>query len=221
MTELEQLREDVKNRTAAVQTETAEKLEISRLTASLSILNNESFIASKVRLTLVEETTKKLKAIEAVCEEVVNSMAIQSAKTREKRKWNPSRQYGFNTQLSILTGILSGIQYSAQAHKEQMLTLTGLSEDLIEQTLEAFGSTAYYSKNCLQVIDETTYDMEALTGNIALIEEALSVKLDTSKLNNTVMRTRFEVTRIKAERECAEAETALVLSNQQTLKLDD
>lgn len=221
MTKIEELRAEREKRLLEVKADIKARMEMSSLTRSLAVLNNDKLTNSKVRLALVEESTNKLKALEIACNDIVDSIPIHSAKTREYRKWNPSRQYGLNTQLAILTGILSGVQYSASAHKIQMLDVIGLSEDLVEQTLEAFGSTAYYSKNYVQVIDEVEYDMELLIENIALIEEALGISLDTARLNDTVMRNRFEIARVTAGRKCAEAETAIVLSNQKTLNIEE
>ena len=109
--------------------------------------------------------------------------------------------------IQLLTSLLSGINYAATDHKVMMLAATGLSEDLIEQTLEAFGSTVYYSNNYATVIAETPCNLSKLQDCIALIEDSLDLTLDKSKLTLPTMSARFELARVVAERK--EAELAL------------
>ena len=193
-------------------TKTAELVEVSRLKAQIAIFSSEDIIKAQAAKTVRTATSDKLKQLDATCEEIVRSLPIFSSRTKENRKWNPSRQYGLGNQVATLTGILSGIQYSVTEHREQMLALTGLDEDFIEETLEAFGSTAYYSQNYDMVIDEMPYDMNKLVNNIALIEQALDIQLDKTKLTESVMSNRFEVARIRAERAKEEVTKGIALA---------
>lgn len=210
---MKKLRAELAAKIKVNKAEMSKNVEIARITAKMTILDNPAMTQARVKALIVRETSDKLKALDATCTEIVASMPIHNAKTKEDRKWNPSRQYGLGNNIQLLTGVLSGIQYSAVAHKEQMLALTGLDEDLIEQVLEAFGSTAYYSKNYNVVVDESTYDLEELTGALALVAEALDIQLDTSRLTDKVMDSRFEVARVKADLALAQAEITAVVGN--------
>lgn len=203
---IEQLRAEVQNKVEMAQKSVAEKVEVAKLEAKLNLLNNESLQLAKVRAQLVTSATDKLKELDTACSEIVSSMPIFSAKTRENRKWNPSRQYGLGNQIALVTGILSGIQYSAAEHKSQMLAYTGLNEDLVEQTLEAFGNLPYYSKNFDMVVEGSDYDLDTLHENLSLIEDLLDVQLDKSKLTDKTMSTRKEVALYRAEAAKLEAE---------------
>lgn len=207
MTKLEQLRAQVAAKLELDKQNISEQMEISRLTAKLSILNNPAMETSRVNLAITSETTNKLKSLIMQCETIISSMPIYSSKTRETRKWNPTAQYGMGNHIQLLTSLLSGINYAATDHKVMMLAATGLSEDLIEQTLEAFGSTAYYSNNYATVIAETPCNLSKLQDCIALIEDSLDLTLDKSKLTLPTMSARFELARVVAERK--EAELAL------------
>jgi hypothetical protein len=141
-------------------------------------------------------------------------MPSYNNKTRENRKWMPSRQYGLGNQITALTGLLSGIQYSATVHKPYLLAATGLSEDLIESTLEALGTTAYYSTNYNAIIVGTDYNLATLNNNLQVIESILDITLDKSKINEATLSNRMLVAQLKAERDQAAHEAALALQLQ-------
>lgn len=208
----------LEEKVAAAKAEAAEKVaatvKVTRLQAQLKVMTDDKLITAKAHQAITAATSDKLREIEIACESIVSEMPIYSAKTRENRKWNPSRQYGMGNQIAALTGILSGIQYSAMDHRVQMLAYTGLNEDLIEATLEAFGNTAYYSKNHDIVINEVPYSLEGIQNALMLIEEVLDVSLDKSKVTSNVLRSKFEVARLKATADAEEAHVTQELSNQ-------
>ena len=209
MTKLETLKAELKAKAEATALEVAESVEELRITMKLKMLDNPAMKVARINSAITTATSNKLAELHAMCEEIVTSMPILSKKTRENYKWNPSRQYGLGNHITAITGLLSGIQYSANEHKAQMLQATGLSEDLIEQTLEAFGSTAYFNKNFNIVVDAMPYNLEAIHGNLALIEEILDVQLDKSKLTAAVMTNRATIDKTKAELALAEANSTM------------
>lgn len=219
MTTLEELRAQATRAAEEAKAKVAENLERIKLTTIINSANSTALVNAKTNIALIEETTNKLKELDLACEHIVASMPILSAKTRENRKWNPSRQYGMGNHISLLTGLLSGIQYSANEHKQQMLAVTGLSEDVIEQTLEAFGSTAYYSVNYAEIVPEVTYNLPKLLDLIAIIEDALAVVIDKTLLTDKSMSSRFSLALARAEKAKAEDELTDAV-NHQTIKVD-
>jgi hypothetical protein len=189
-------------------------LELARVRAEMRILENPNLVKARVKAMLRQEVTDKLTSLNNQCEALIASMPIYSNRTKQERKWNPSKQYGLGNQVALLTGLLSGIQYSAAEHKIQLLALTGLSEDVIESTLEAFGSPAYYSNNYGIVIDESPFDIDAIRDNVILLEQALNITLDDSKLTPSFMRAKFITARSLAEKTAASAATTVSLSHQ-------
>ena len=201
---IEEKRAMLATRLAEVKELQREKVEVAMIDAKINMLGSEAYLNSKVRLTLQENTMNKLRELEMQCESIVNDMPIHSAKTKENRKWNPSRQYGMGPQMDVLTGLLSGIQYSAAQHKEQMLAVTGLSDVLIENTLSALGNTSYYSRNYSTVVPETPYSVYDLHSCLDIIQDILDIKLDTNRVSDKVLSHRFETARLRAERDYEE-----------------
>lgn len=172
-------------------------------------LNSDDMVVARVQARLKDEASDKLAVLDTACAEIIASMPVYSARTKENRKWNPSRQYGMGSQIATLTGLLSGIQYSASEHKAQMLALTGLSENLIEDTLAAFGNTAYYSSNYNVVVDEAAYNEAALTTLLLMVEDALDITLDKTLLTSDALHNRFTIARLRAEKSKADVDSAL------------
>ena len=146
-----------------------------------------------------EETSEKLKSIELLCSTIVSELPIQNRATRETRKWNPSRVYGYGNQVGALVGILSGIQYSANEHKLQMLAQTGLNEQIIEDTLNAFGAPAYFSEKYDVIVDERPFDINNICNCLEILEFKLDLTLDKSLVTEAALSKQFELARIKAE----------------------
>lgn len=146
-----------------------------------------------------EETSEKLKSIELLCSTIVSELPIQNRATRETRKWNPSRVYGYGNQVGALVGILSGIQYSANEHKLQMLAQTGLNEQIIEDTLNAFGAPAYFSEKYDIIVDERPFDINSICNCLEILEFKLDLTLDKSLVTEAALSKQFELARIKAE----------------------
>lgn len=208
MTKLQELREQAAAAIEAAKTKAAEAKEIMQLNMAIA-RTNDTAVMARVHAEIKREASDKLALLNATCDQIVSELPIYSVRTRENRKWNPSRQYGYGNQIAMITGLLSGIQYSATDHKLQMLALTNLDEDLIEATLAAFGNTAYYSANYHTVVDEVPFNVPAILANLDLVEEALGITLDKSAINESTMRSHFTKARLTAEKKMAEVEAAL------------
>lgn len=211
---IEQLRQQAAEAVAASQAKVAEAFEISRLTATINRASSETIRQATVKAKLEEAATEKLKQIDLICEQTIASMPVYNSTTRENRKWNPTRTYGLGLQMQYLTGILSGIQYSASAHKPFLVASLGISEDLIESTLEALGASAYYSKNFNIVVPEQPSDLDRLISNLGIIEQVLDITIDKSKLTEANFKQRNEVARLRAEAALADREAALAMQAQ-------
>ena len=215
---LEELREEVAAKVAAAKVQATELAERIQLTAQLNRATNPALIEAGVRAQLNTDTSSKLLTIDKACEIAIADMPVMNTRTRENRKWQPRREYGLGNHIQILSGILSGIQYSSAQHKPFLLpNLKGVSEDLIESTLEAFGAPAYYSTNYEMIVPEVPANVAKLNENLLLIEDKLEISLDKSKLTQAVFDTRFEIARLRAEKDKADAEAALALQNQKVV----
>lgn len=187
----------------------AYEIDIIKAQNQIDMANNELVRLTSAKNRISAETTKKLADMNLQCQTIVSDIPIYSAKTRENRKWNPSRQYGYNNHIAELSGILSGIQYAAAEHKAHLLAITKLDADLIESTLQAFGSPAYYSRNYSTVVPETPADVATLKANLALIEYRLGLNLQLNDLTEKSVEDKFRTARVKAEHTEASSKLAL------------
>ena len=190
-------------------------------------------MASKVELAeakymqdRVEATTDKLTTLDALCERVVAEMPIFNSKTRENRKWRPSKVYNLGKHVELITGLCSGIQYSAAEHKIQMLAGTGISADLVDDVVNSMGSPAYYNKNYDIVMDEKPYNFEKLDRSLKLIADKLDLDVDFSMFTAQTMEARFSAARINADsnqatahEELAKTELTLAAKGNQTINV--
>lgn len=194
---LEQAREQAAAAIAAKMAEAKAKVE-------LSLLTNEKFQNALVNQKIREESTSKLAALEAMCESIVNDNPVYSKALKKDRTWNPSRTYGYGNQVAVLSGILSGIQYSVSEHSALMLAATGLTADLVEATLEAFGNLPYYSSNYGTVVDGKPMNVELVRDNLDLIAYSLGIQIDKSAITQQQADRLYASAQAKAEKAQAE-----------------
>lgn len=192
---LEQLKQEAQAKLQASIQAAKEAAEMNKYKAIISGGVDRIMAQAAVR----EETSEKLKSIELLCSTIVSELPIQNRATRETRKWNPSRVYGYGNQVGALVGILSGIQYSANEHKLQMLAQTGLNEQIIEDTLNAFGAPAYFSEKYDVIVDERPFDINSVCNCLEILEFKLDLTLDKSLVTEAALSKQFELARIKAE----------------------
>ena len=197
MTHLETLRANAQAKIQeAIQT-AKDKAEERKLNAIISGGVDRVMATMAVR----EATSEELKNLELSCEQIVKDLPITSRTTRETRKWNPSRVYGYGNQIGALVGLLSGIQYSASQHRLQMLATTGLNEQIIEDTLVAFGSPAYFSAKYETIIEAKPYDYDTIRSCIEVLEHKLDLNIDMSQLTEANIAKQFEAAQLRAETE--------------------
>lgn len=151
-------------------------------------------------------TTAALERLEAQCVAIVAAMPVYSAKTRENRKFNSSKFYGLTNDIASIIGILSGINYSATAHKPQLLAACNLNSTIVEQTLESLGSTSYYSKNYGVVIPSKPCNISALKANLDTVAAMMNISLDTSSITEDTIKSLWLNAEVRALKEFNEAQ---------------
>lgn len=191
----------------------AEKLAHRKEQAELALLTSDKYQDSLVEQAIREETTNKLATLNEVCKSIVEENPIYSTTLRQQRKWNPSKRYGLGNQIADLVGLLTGIQYSVKEHNELMLAATGLSKDLIERTIDAFGQLPYYSVVNTTIVEGTSANAATVQECLILLEAQLGIELDKSKVTQKFMDNQYEFAMAKAERVQAEAELADAVQN--------
>ena len=197
MSRLEQLKIQAKASLEAAITKAKEEAEERRYNAIISGGVDRVMAISAVK----EATSEELKAVEMACSMIVKDLPLTNKATREIRKWNPSRVYGYGNQIGALVGILSGIQYSAAEHRLQMLATTGLNEQIIEDTLNAFGSPEYFSAKYETIVPEKPYCINSIKNSLEVLEIKLNINLDKDAITEELLSKQFESARLRAETE--------------------
>ena len=197
MSRLEQLKIQAKASLEAAITKAKEEAEERRYNAIISGGVDRVMAIAAVK----EATSEELKAIEMACSMIVKDLPLTNKATREIRKWNPSRVYGYGNQIGALVGILSGIQYSAAEHRLQMLATTGLNEQIIEDTLNAFGSPSYFSAKYETIVPEKPYCINSIKNSLEVLEIKLNINLDKDAITEELLSQQFESARLRAETE--------------------
>ena len=197
MSRLEQLKIQAKASLEAAIAKAKEEAEERRYNAIISGGVDRVMAIAAVK----EATSEELKAIEMACSMIVKDLPLTNKATREIRKWNPSRVYGYGNQIGALVGILSGIQYSAAEHRLQMLATTGLNEQIIEDTLNAFGSPSYFSAKYETIVPEKPYCINSIKNSLEVLEIKLNINLDKDTITEELLSKQFESARLRAETE--------------------
>ena len=197
MSRLKQLKIQAKASLEAAITKAKEEAEERRYNAIISGGVDRVMAISAVK----EATSEELKAVEMACSMIVKDLPLTNKATREIRKWNPSRVYGYGNQIGALVGILSGIQYSAAEHRLQMLATTGLNEQIIEDTLNAFGSPSYFSAKYETIVPEKPYCINSIKNSLEVLEIKLNINLDKDAITEELLSKQFESARLRAETE--------------------
>lgn len=191
----------------------ATKLAAAKEAAEIALLTNDKFLDAQVNQALRDQTTEKLTSLIDQCAGIVESNPVVNRVLRQERKFNPSKRYGLGNQFALLSGLLSGIQYSVQEHAVLMLEITGLSPDLIETTLQHLGQLPYYSVNNSLIVEGVEGNAEALLQNVLLIESILGVTLDKTLIKQSVLDRQHEIALAKAEKAEAESELAATVEH--------
>lgn len=201
--------QDMKAQLEAIKAEAAqavaEKIEAAKIQAEINRLTNTKLQDAMVRQQLKEDTTKRLEDLFMQCESIVEGNPVMNAKTKQVRTFNASRRYGLGNQITLVSGLLTGILYSVQEHKDMMLAVTGLTADLVESAVEAFGSLPYYSENYSVVVEGVPADADVLKNTLELVATSLDVELDLSKLTQATLDKQYQVAQVKAEAAMEEA----------------
>lgn len=173
--------------------------------AQIARATNSDITRSIAMAQAANATTAKLERLEAECTAVVAAMPVYSARTRENRKFNPTRFYGLGNDIAIVIGLLSGINYAAREHRAQLMAKTGLNSTIIEQTLESLGSLSYYSKNYGVVVEAKPYSVESLKANLDTVAAMMNISLDTSVINENSMKALWLNAEVRALKQYNEA----------------
>lgn len=124
---------------------------------------------------------------------------VQEEYAKEDRKLSQTFGYGIIPN-KILT-LLKAIQYSKADSKQHLLLLTGLDEQTVEDTLDAFGNTAYFSKLSIEVMPSIPMNIPKVKEFLKLVATDLGLvsDLDLSKFNQSNVDYQYTQAQDKAD----------------------
>ena len=186
MTNINQLKAELEIRRVAKIAELAELKETILLNHELTKLDSPLYTSRE----LAKEDNIKL---DVIIDQIAESYATNDRKM--------SLVFGYGVIPNKILQICNAIRYSKAEEKEEFLLLTGLDEQIIEDTLDTFGSTAYFSKLAIDIIP-------AIEMNIIKSKELLKIvatdmglvsELDLSKFNKANVDYQYKRAQMKAE----------------------
>lgn len=186
MTTLEQLKQELEQRKQAKVAELAELKESITLRHELSKLDSPLY--NNRELTKTDST--KLDILLSRVEEIYS---LDSRKI--------THVYGYGIVPNKILTLLKAIQYTKASEKEELLMLTGLDEQIVEDTLDNFGNTAYFSKQSIEIVPEIPMDIAKTKELLKLVavDMHLVSELDLSKFSIDNVRYQSTRARVRAE----------------------
>jgi hypothetical protein len=169
--------------------------QIAGLEATLKLEGSKALFNAKVKLAATGAQTAKLQQLVDECVGIIASVPVYNQKTRTNRVWAGSRKFNYGGQINLMYQLASGILYSCAEHKALLLAHTGLSLELLEEVVNAFGTPTYYSRNYHTIVEEKPFTIELVRGSIEVMQSELSVVVDTTALTELNFQTEF----VKAE----------------------
>lgn len=187
----------------------ANAAKIVKLKAKLALESSESLFNAKVDLAVISGNTETLKSMVNACIAIVENNPVHNKNTRKNRVWAGQKRFEFGNQVNLMFQIASGIVYSCAEHKALMLAYTELGMEMLEQFVNAFGSTAYYSTKEHELIEAVPYVIEEVHSTIAVMQSAMNVVVDTSLLTLSKFSIVFGKGQSKALKDLAKAQKAI------------
>ena len=196
---IEQLKAQVAAKVEANKKRLEEKVEIATLTAQLALESSEVLFEAKVQQEASASQTRKLQQLVDECAGIVANVPVYNQKTRTNRVWAGSRKFNYGTQIDLMYQLATGILYSCQEHKQLLLAHTGLSLELLQDIVDAFGTPTYYSRNYHSVVEAKPYNVERAKGAVSIMQSDLGVVVDTSAMTSKNFENEFARAEAKAE----------------------
>ena len=100
-----------------------------------------------------------------------------------------------------MLAVMKSIQFSKHEEKEELLMMTGLDNQIIEDVLDAYGNTSYFSKAAIEVVPAIPMNIPAVKELLetAAIDMKLVSDLDLSKFNQANIDYQYDRSALKAE----------------------
>jgi len=185
-TALEAKRAELLVKQAERQAELVNKVEMIKLDKELEKLDSPLY--TQRELTKQDNLTLDV---------IIDTISEQYAADNRKM----SLVFGYGIIPSKILAICKSIQFSKHEEKQELLMLTGLDEQILEDVLDAFGNTAYFSKAAVEIVPAQPMDIQRVKDLLELvaIDMKLVSKLDLSKFNTANVKYQYDRAELKAQ----------------------
>lgn len=221
MTKLEQLKADYQAKLASATTESRERIETAKLTSAIALLDNESYIDIITQRDFRQANIDKL----MVLVRGVNSIAPVKLPGEGDVRINcyPVNDRLFGTELGLLLGLLNTASTAFVAEqKEAILAILDLPLAIVEDSMQAFGTTAYWSKRTLEKYDEIAGDYEQAKAMLEEVATKLDLQpLDISKFSKTAYDLHFAQASRRADAKAKEFQLSVSIDADQSFTLTE
>lgn len=197
MTKIEEMKAQLEATKAQAKAQLEETLEANKLQLEINRLTSPLYMTRQLE---TEDTVK----LDAIINHIEELYAVDRRKV--------SQTYGYGDIPNKIVTIAKAVMYSKIEEKTELLMMTGMHSGTIEDLIDAFGNTAYFSVRELKVVPEMSMD-------IVRVKEILQVCADDLGLVSTLKLHKFSPTNIEyqSKRALARAEEAL----ENTLKYNE
>lgn len=109
--------------------------------------------------------------------------------------------FGFGNQVDGVLTIIKSAMYAKATVKEEVMLLTSLDNDIIEETLDALGQTAYFHENSQEIVESQPCNVELLRELLKLVSHDMGLTdVKLNKITDTNINRMYVAAQTKAEK---------------------
>lgn len=188
MSNLQELRNQVLEAKKKAAEAAKSKVEETKLQRELVYLTSSHAIENETHVLINEEMTSTLN--DKI--EQVKAIYDQAKMTNTKAVYRNNFDYTYNHHVALVYNLLVNTQYAPRSVKDLVKATTNLSDDLVEETLEAFGNLPYYSVVNKAVVEGNKADVDKLKSLLNVVNSRMNLSIDLNKVNQKVFNKAYE-----------------------------
>jgi len=175
-TKLEQLKQQLAAKTATRKLEIAESIEERKLETKIQMIDSPAFETREI----AKNNMLTLQAIQESIEEISSDVVIY-------------RQFGLGAQINKLLGLVKTAMFAKAIHRDEVQSVFGIDEDILEDIIDALGNSAYFKPEEMIMVDEVMPDIPVLKELLMLVAEELGLTdLPLKKISKAVFEKQYK-----------------------------
>ncbi len=184
--DIQKLKDQLKKKTLAKKVSLAKIVEEIKLTKEIAKLDSPLYDKREL-------AKKDTMLLDVIIDQISEAYAADDRKM--------SLVFGLGIIPNKILAIMKSIQFSKHEEKEELLMMTGLDNQIIEDTLDAMGNTSYFSKAAIEVVPAIPMDIDKLKELLetVAIDMKLVSELDLNKFNQANIDYQYKRAEVKAQ----------------------